>query len=376
MGGPGSIFPRDESRHPAGARTGSQGSHQPEARIFRRGLRLRHRSRSSRRQLIDFSSDPEIKAESLWTGEQLGRANAFALRNGPGVRIRDGNGEWRQAYHAARRVRQHDDPLQRSARSDRTIGAARADARLAILRSHANRPRRAGAQAAGRLPIPRCWPADGSDLAAAVQTIRKSAPPERWTMRSPMHSQAARRSQPRPAPISKLGCGSTACCDRCSASELSDGTLRYLLLVAALLSPRPPALMILNEPETSLHPDLLPPLARLIVQASKRSPDDRRLACRMSWSPRSTRAADSTRNSAGKDPRRNHRPGVDVRQPGPGLRDSNGERADRPSPIRSVRRHPGPGFALGRGDLDLGHHLGDFAAHARWRRCGPSGPRG
>jgi predicted ATPase len=54
-------------------------------------------------------------------------------------------------------------------------------------------------------------------------------------------------------------------------SELSDGTLRYLLLVAALLSPRPPALMILNEPETSLHPDLLPPLARLITEASKRS---------------------------------------------------------------------------------------------------------
>jgi predicted ATPase len=42
-------------------------------------------------------------------------------------------------------------------------------------------------------------------------------------------------------------------------------------LVAALLSPRPPALMILNEPETSLHPDLWPPLARLIEQASKRS---------------------------------------------------------------------------------------------------------
>ena len=54
-------------------------------------------------------------------------------------------------------------------------------------------------------------------------------------------------------------------------SELSDGTLRYLLLVAALLSPRPPALMILNEPETSLHPELLPALARLIAKASRRS---------------------------------------------------------------------------------------------------------
>ena len=40
------------------------------------------------------------------------------------------------------------------------------------------------------------------------------------------------------------------------AAELSDGTLRYLLLIAALLSPRPPSLMMLNEPESSLHPDL------------------------------------------------------------------------------------------------------------------------
>jgi predicted ATPase len=55
------------------------------------------------------------------------------------------------------------------------------------------------------------------------------------------------------------------------AAELSDGTLRYLLLIAALLSPRPPDLMILNEPETSLHPDLLAPLGRLIAQAARRT---------------------------------------------------------------------------------------------------------
>ena len=53
--------------------------------------------------------------------------------------------------------------------------------------------------------------------------------------------------------------------------ELSDGTLRYLLWVAALLTPRPPPLMVLNEPETSLHPDLLPALARLIGQASRQT---------------------------------------------------------------------------------------------------------
>jgi len=55
-----------------------------------------------------------------------------------------------------------------------------------------------------------------------------------------------------------------------AAAELSDGTLRFLLWTAALLTPRPPELMVLNEPETSLHPDLLPALARLIRSASAR----------------------------------------------------------------------------------------------------------
>jgi predicted ATPase len=55
------------------------------------------------------------------------------------------------------------------------------------------------------------------------------------------------------------------------AAELSDGTLRYLLWVAALLTPRPPGLLVLNEPETSLHPDLLPALGRLIARAAEQA---------------------------------------------------------------------------------------------------------
>lgn len=55
------------------------------------------------------------------------------------------------------------------------------------------------------------------------------------------------------------------------AAELSDGTLRFLYLAAALLSPRPAPLLALNEPETSLHPNLLPALARLIVEAGRHS---------------------------------------------------------------------------------------------------------
>lgn len=53
-----------------------------------------------------------------------------------------------------------------------------------------------------------------------------------------------------------------------AARELSDGTVRYLALVAALLALRPPAFIALNEPETSLHVDLIDPLADLIGAAA------------------------------------------------------------------------------------------------------------
>jgi predicted ATPase len=55
------------------------------------------------------------------------------------------------------------------------------------------------------------------------------------------------------------------------AGELSDGTLRYLALAGALLGYRLPAFIALNEPESSLHPELLDPLARMIVTASERT---------------------------------------------------------------------------------------------------------
>ncbi|QLD12732.1 AAA family ATPase [Microbacterium oleivorans] len=55
------------------------------------------------------------------------------------------------------------------------------------------------------------------------------------------------------------------------AAELSDGTLRYLLLCAALLPARPAPLIVLNEPESSLHPSLLEPLGGLVRAAAERT---------------------------------------------------------------------------------------------------------
>jgi predicted ATPase len=112
---------------------------------------------------------------------------------------------------------------------------------------------------------------DGSDLAAAMQTIReigdnialdcaiRDAFPDTTLTIEPwkgyLHltlSQAGLRRD-------------------LTAQEVSDGTLRYLLLIAALLTPRPPQLIVLNEPENSLHPDLIPALGRLIKSAAKRT---------------------------------------------------------------------------------------------------------
>lgn len=56
-----------------------------------------------------------------------------------------------------------------------------------------------------------------------------------------------------------------------AAHELSDGTLAYLCLVAALLSYRLPGFIALNEPESSLHADLIGPLARLIAATTERT---------------------------------------------------------------------------------------------------------
>ena len=55
------------------------------------------------------------------------------------------------------------------------------------------------------------------------------------------------------------------------ATRLSDGTLRYLCLLTILLHPTPPPLVAIEEPELGLHPDLLPTLADLLVEASERS---------------------------------------------------------------------------------------------------------
>lgn len=216
-----------------------------------------------------FRHDPEIKLEAMWTGEVIGRANLFAERRGPAVRLRHANtGAWRDVLDSLSgfdsMVTHCADPIdglelllmRERMRNWRFYDSLRSDPD-----SLARRP-----QVMTYTPV---LASDGADLAAAIATILAvgdddalhaavddAFPGSTVAVYGEDYGSVEMRQ---PGLLRPLG-----------AKELSDGTLRYLLLVAALLSPRPPEIMILNEPEASLHPSLLDALARLLVQASRR----------------------------------------------------------------------------------------------------------
>jgi len=113
---------------------------------------------------------------------------------------------------------------------------------------------------------------DGSDMAAALATVLEIRG------EAPMIEEAIDGAFPGARLEPVFTRGSVAIALRfpdmprpLAAAELSDGTLAYLQLVAALASYRLPSFIALNEPETSLHPDLIPPLARLIARATERT---------------------------------------------------------------------------------------------------------
>jgi predicted ATPase len=114
---------------------------------------------------------------------------------------------------------------------------------------------------------------DGADLAAVFATlahIRQDAADLDAAVDQAF--PGARLIIPEPDRWARFGMAFPDFPDRVfEAQELSDGTLRFLALAGALLAYRLPPFIALNEPESSLHPDLMEPLARLIVQAAERT---------------------------------------------------------------------------------------------------------
>ncbi|MBI3563492.1 MAG: AAA family ATPase [Gammaproteobacteria bacterium] len=217
-----------------------------------------------------FALDPEIKRECIWAGPFYRPAALLVDRVGALIKVR-AKREWevvmQHASHFDSMFTQVSDPralpevfqLRETVRHWRFYDHFRTDAEA---------PARVP-QLGTRTPV---LQHDGRDLAAALQTIREIG-----------DSHALDRAISDAFAGAKLAISVQA--DgrfavtlhqegllRClTGSELSDGTFRYLLWIAALLTPRPPSLMVLNEPETSLHPDLLPALARLIIQVSNKT---------------------------------------------------------------------------------------------------------
>jgi len=217
-----------------------------------------------------FNRDPEIKAVAVWAGDALRRNNMFASQNGPSVQVLDDKGKRATILtdlppfdslmtHAADprgvpellmlRERMRGWSFYDNLRTDPMAPARRTqvETRTIVLAS------------------------DGADIAAALQTINEIG--NSTTLNEAIEDGFPSSSME----VSEMD-GSFDVTTRQKGllrplriSELSDGTLRYLLLVAALLTPRPPSLLLLNEPETSLHQNLLPSLARLISLASHRS---------------------------------------------------------------------------------------------------------
>lgn len=215
-----------------------------------------------------FSLDPEIKRECIWAGPLFRPASLLVDRNGPMIRAREGRGWDVLAQHTPNFDSLFDQ-----------VGSLRSSPEVFQMREFIRRWRfydhfRSDADAPVRQPqLGTRTPVlhhDGRDLAAALQTIIEIGDPEALqTAISDAFPGARLRIEPLTGGRFAIEFYQEGLLRPLSAAELSDGTLRYLLLVAALLTPRPPSLMVLNEPETSLHPDLLPALARLIIRASQ-----------------------------------------------------------------------------------------------------------
>jgi predicted ATPase len=214
-----------------------------------------------------FTLDPEIKRERIWRGPVLKPAATLCERDNGIVRIRGEGRAWSEGH----KIELFDSMLSEFADPRQAPEVLRVREQIRSwrfydhFRTDVNAPARAS-QIGTRTPV---MSHDGSDVAAALQTIREigdgatldaaidlAFPGSRLSVEGEGGGRLGLRLHQHGL-LRPLG-----------AAELSDGTLRYLLWGAALLAARPAGLVVLNEPETSLHWQLLVPLAQLIIAAA------------------------------------------------------------------------------------------------------------
>ncbi|MDB5336940.1 MAG: hypothetical protein JWN70_2559, partial [Planctomycetaceae bacterium] len=219
-----------------------------------------------------FGYDPEIKEEAVWSGPVRKPSTTFLNRAAGMTWIRDVEGE-RVEYPLV--LGENESVLSQLREPHRfpELFAIREEVRgwrfYHTFRTDDDAPMRVP-QVSVRTPV---LSHDGSDIAAALQTIleigdgerllatiAKALPGRSLTILS--NDEIPQMKSPRYTELT-VGLETDGCARPLVARELSDGTLKFLCLAACLLSPRPTTLIALNEPESSLHPDLLPSLAEL-----------------------------------------------------------------------------------------------------------------
>ncbi len=218
-----------------------------------------------------FDRDPQIKTETVFAGSALRPASTLARRRGPLAEMRSDSGpifdQLARGLESYRSIlTEFADPgqlpelaaVRDRLRSWRFYDGFRADADAPARRS----------QVGTRTPT---LSNDGHDLAAAIQTIIEAGSGEGSDDFRDAVAEAfggAAVSVVNTAGVFHLHMRQPGLTRPLLAAELSEGTLRFLLWAAALLGRQLPSLMVLNEPESSLHPDLMLPLASLIRSAA------------------------------------------------------------------------------------------------------------
>jgi len=215
-----------------------------------------------------FALDPEIKRECIWAGRSYRPASVLVDRKGSVIKVRSER-SWKIVSQHANTFNSMFDNVS-DPTSTPEVFHMRETIRSWRFYDHFRTDKDAPArqpQLGTRTPV---LHHDGRDLAAAVQTIREIGDVEALDEAIDDAFPGAKLSIVSHSDGRfSISFSQHGLLRELSGAELSDGTLRYILWVVALLTPRPPPLMVLNEPETSLHPDLLPALARLILRVSE-----------------------------------------------------------------------------------------------------------
>ena len=217
-----------------------------------------------------FALEPQVKAEELVVDH--GRPVTMMKRAGPAIQVRDASG----------RMQDYADQALTSETAMALLGDAGHFPEIAAFRRvvtnwrffHGFRTDRASPLRQPCLAVTGAMlDEDGANLAAVFATLRHTR--QDTVDLDRIVSDAfggARLVVPEPEETATFGLSFPDFPHRVfQPRELSDGQIRFLGLAAALLSYRLPPFIALNEPEASLHPDMLPPLAEMIAEASKTS---------------------------------------------------------------------------------------------------------